>query len=174
MAATHSIPSLTQQREQRPLWASKNCICLSSLGFFLLTVYFLSLYLPVYINTEPPSLPQNCSDSCLAGDERDLHYRDWSDVSLHQKNNVLPAMISVHGCGPALARVLWHVWVSRVCVQIKVANIWCQHLLLTRPYYSAEIRSLTTHFSSLCPHCLEGKQNTCQSSLLVQSRQKKR
>lgn len=88
------------------------------------SVYFLSLYPSVCISIETPSLPQNCSDSCLARDERNPHYGDWGNVTAcTERKMCYPGATTACWHGPALAKVLWLIWVSGLYVKIKMTSI---------------------------------------------------
>lgn len=110
------------------------------------------------MSTETPSLPQNCSDSCLARDERNLHYRNWSNVRACIKRKMCyTSVVMAHWPGPALAKTPWPIWVSSVCVKIS----WPIAYLTT--YFSSWISLLklgiflSTSVQRLCPHYLKGQ-----------------
>lgn len=80
-AASQVWNTKDNSRSRDSLLSSEWLICLSPLGFLLLTQHLFPLFLSLSLcECRLPSLPHNCSDSCLARDERNGHCRAWSDV----------------------------------------------------------------------------------------------
>lgn len=99
------------------------------------------------MSTETPSLPQNCSDSCLARNERNLHYRNWRNVrACIERKMCYPSVVMATGLGQPLPKYCG-LFESQVCVKIKLANILPHHIL-QQLNLSVEIGNFTIHFSS--------------------------
>lgn len=137
------------QGAETPFGALNSPICLSPLGFFLLTQHLFPQFVSI-------SLHENRNPFSSTKLLRQLPGWRWKKPalqeleqcqSLHWGKNVLPKCSCGHWPGPALAKVLWPSWASSVCVKFKLANILPHHIL-QQLNSSAEIGNFTIHFSS--------------------------
>lgn len=118
-------------RSRGSLLSSECHICLSPLGFLLLTAFISSLCVPQFVWAQTPFSCTACSDSCLARNERNCTAGPGAMAQLAERQNVLPRQSCGHWPGPALAKAPWSVWISSVGAKIKLANILPHHITST-------------------------------------------